>query len=205
MDLPAVPSPQVTPPPMTPAPPLPQSVPVVPPTPVQQQPQQVSKKYYSFIPWLVSGLVCIGIFLAALLVIPPDAWYAWKHFAAQYITHGEYIVVEDQAVGYDYIIKEAVLKKSGRIVLIATDTFDTPSDFIFGVSEILPAGVVKNVPIAVDFDIMQEGMKTALVPGRAVIVALVYDTPGIGVFDNPHPEYVKDITGSYIFVKMKLL
>ena len=160
-------------------------------------------------PWVVSGVVYLLIFLSILVILPMDPWYSWKRLVAQYITRSEYVIVGDGRMGVDYFdvtIKSAYLKRPGWLFVSAVShEYDLRCMQIFGKSELLPAGKVKNATIRLPNltpDVLEETTnQPPLTPGTEVSVGIVYDD-GAGSFEQP--ILLRDKTGTLIFGKTKL-
>ena len=160
-------------------------------------------------PWVVSGVVYLVIFLSILVVLPMDSWYSWKRLVAQYLTRSEYVIVGDGRIGLDYFdinIKRAYLKRPGWLVVSAvSQEYDLRCMQIYGKSEFLPAGKVKNAKIRLPNltpEVLEETTnQPPLTPGTEVSVGIVYDD-GTGSFEQP--ILLRDRTGTLIFGKTKL-
>lgn len=179
------------------------------PQPAQAPQKTPSYRFNPVIPWIVSASVCLTIFLIILIVLPMDSWFGWKRVVAEYITGTEYVLVGRGVMGdgyFDVTIKRAYLKKPGWLVVSAVaQEYDMRCAQVYGKSELLPAGKIKNATIRLPNivpDVIEETTnQPALIAGTEVTVGIAYDN-GTGSFENP--ILLRDKTGALIFGRTRI-
>ena len=177
---------------------------------VSKSPLPSTSVWNMMLPWVVSFVVSLSIFLIILVMLPMEPWYAWKGVVSQYITGGEYILADAGVMGdnyFDIIVHRAYLRKPGWLVFSAVYfANDKNCSEIFEISDYLPAGNVKDATIRVPNippnQLEDTTNQPALPPGTQIIVSIVYDTDGSREFKNP--TFVTDKHGDRIFAKTKI-
>ncbi len=171
--------------------------------------KKTNSSFAPFVPWVVSGFVFLVIFLTLLAVLPMDSWYSWKRVVAQYFAGTEYVVVGQGVMGdgyFDVTIRRAYLKNPGWLVVSAVaQEYDMRCAQVYGKSELLPAGKVKDatirLPNIVPEVIEETTNQPALAAGTEVTVGIVYDD---GAGWPEAPVLLRDKTGTLIFGKTRI-
>ncbi len=154
----------------------------------------------SFItPWIVCLAGAIFILGTLVLTVSPTQFFSWKQSIAQNLLRKDTVAVKDQRTLEAFIVLSRVrLTKPGFVVVRFVDAFNSPSDYIVGVSSLLQPGEYKNMQILIrpdDFVGEEAGPKVHL--GSSLVATEYYDT-GNGVFLDGEDLQVTDIWGNFI-------
>lgn len=157
---------------------------------------------HNAVPWVVAGVAWCVFFIGTLFLLPQNLWKLGKDFVARQYLHSDYILVQDQQIiNGNIIIREARVSKPvvfGLSVRGATDEF--PVDTPFKPTDVYPAGVYKNLPIEVDYDLLiSRDNNFSLEP--FFFVSAYYQSSDTRMLD----AVVRDSYGNPVIDKIKIL
>jgi hypothetical protein len=168
-------------------------------------PQTPPARIPTWIPWVT----CAGFSLFFLLMLGTfgrmEKWFSWRQYIVQLTTGGEYIVAKNQKIQANSItISKVRLNKPGFVTARFVDKFNSPSDYLVGETDVLPAGVHENVVIPIDPNnlIDQPHDIRILRPGDNVIIIQYEYDPAI---DYHKEGPIRDIFGETVLGRLTIL